>query len=226
MLYADALLTDGGGAFKLGFPRSNATIASLAMGVNHISFYDLPTFLQLLKKKKKRIETVTGPTFTFNAKSEQEVEHLYIQAIMKNLSLGSGWCDTAETFLHYPEIIMRLKALAKFSARANAVPLRPTSNLIDGSPPDIVVAIWADKNNLLIAIYRYGGKSDKVLVRVNRDILKKYGQSGKVDLKATLINKDGYPQVNSDFRIIFTSKSIKIEGRMSKGELVLIENKE
>jgi len=169
----------------------------------------------------------------FKGKGISELEKEYVKRIKVALASGSSWAmhpislmdwRKKEARYGWPQfpIIKKLSTLADFSAKVNAVPLVTRPQVISTESP-VIGAVWADKNHLLAAIYRYQGKG-KVLVKINRELLRKNDQVGRPKLKFTFIGESGLPKSSANAKYSYSRDYLTIEVSLAEGDLVLVES--
>jgi hypothetical protein len=136
----------------------------------------------------------------------------HIPSIMKGLSYGLGWGGGSG--------LQAAEGFAEFSAKTYSVPLVSESRVAGINPHDwrVSASVWADKENLMIAVFNDIPSDTKISLNLNKDILTSYAQTGGKSLKFTVIAADGKPRKDCDFRQV---SSDRIEGSLRHGELLL-----
>lgn len=150
---------------------------------------------------------------------------LYLQHIMRVLSYGATFSGQAGIEVTELANAGLLEKVLNFSARANSVPWVTESHAIEFEPVvKVTGSVWANKDNLLIAIFNDNETPVNLIAKLNVGILAKYGQDGKKQVTFTITNSEGFTRPDKNFtKDVIESEGIIIKGILGGKELVLIE---
>jgi hypothetical protein len=191
LLFADAAMYEGGKAGK-----DDGRIVDLGKAFNTV------------------LVNLTYVDFFKNIWHTTDEEH--IQSVMRGLGYGATWGGSLVEYFEHPEHANRrglylnaLATLAEFSAKANNIPMVSNSHVLKVIPgnPKVKGSVWADFIRLQVAVFNDDSQSVDFVVKLDKEILAKYGWSGESRFLVTILGPDGQPR----------SKNEEISGRDRKG---------
>ena len=231
-LYAHSILSEFG-LWMYGVPHNDVmeSFTALRTNLTNLLFFAQP--LKELREKGQLTQVYIAPV---QVHTEQEWLQTYLRQVMESVAMGGGWAMDSFDFEEplFGEVLKRT-ALAQFAARTTTVPLVCEHDVVEASPDDVIVSVWADAGRLLLAAYRYrmrwrpesGFRSvqqgaDPMRLAVSLPMLRTNGCRRLPALSCEVLGTDAMPRSDASVRVSRQDDVLVLTGDLGEDEMLLV----
>jgi len=89
----------------------------------------------------------------------------------------------------------------------------------------MIVSVWADRDRLLLAAYRYRKGGNPVTLTLRRDLLVRYGLRRVPVLEMRVLNAEALEKPAHNFHAAVSREAVTLTGDLAEGEMLLLEGR-